>query len=129
MASALTLEQILKAVGATPGAISVRLLDASASGASAVATDDVITLTKTDIVPVLDAAGNVTGYRNLQNYDRVYLNDALAKDGKTISLQNNVAYYVLVESGATAFACSRPANRPCCTSSSSSSSRRRTGRP
>ena len=95
---ALTLEQILKAVGATPGAISVRLLDASASGAS-VATDDVITLTKTDIVPVLDAAGNVTGYRNLQNYDRVYLNDALAKDGKTISLQNNVAYYVLVESG------------------------------
>ena len=85
-------------MGATPGAISVRLLDASASGAS-VATDDVITLTKTDIVPVLDAAGNVTGYRNLQNYDRVYLNDALAKDGKTISLQNNVAYYVLVESG------------------------------
>ena len=92
---ALTLEQILKAVGATPGAISVRLLDASASGASSHGRRH--HLTKTDIVPVLDAAGNVTGYRNLQNYDRVYLNDALAKDGKTISLQNNVAYYVLVE--------------------------------
>ena len=93
-------------MGATPGAISVRLLDASASGAS-VATDDVITLTKTDIVPVLDAAGNVTGYRNLQNYDRVYLNDALAKDGKTISLQNNVAT-TCWSRAATAFACSRP---------------------
>ena len=48
-------------------------------GQRRVPTDDVITLTKTDIVPVLDAAGNVTGYRNLQNYDRVYLNDALAR--------------------------------------------------
>ena len=78
-------------------------------------------------MPVLDAAGNVTGYRNLQNYDRVYLNDALAKDGKTISLQNNVAYYVLVERQPRSPV--RVRNRPCCTSSSSSSSRRRTGRP
>ncbi len=95
---ALTIEKILQAVGAAPGAMSVKLLDASASGAS-VTTDDVITLTHMDIVPEVDANGNVTGYRNLQNYDRVYLNDVQAKDGKTVSLQNNVAYYVLLEGG------------------------------
>ncbi|CAJ49553.1 putative secreted calcium-binding protein, partial [Bordetella avium 197N] len=97
---ALTLEQLLQSAGASPGAVTVRLLDTSAAGAS-VASDNVIKLDSLNIVPLLDAQGNVTGYRNLANYDRVYLNGVQAKDGSTVSLQNNVAYYVLIETGNT----------------------------
>ena len=74
--AAVTIDKIFGVAGATPGAVTVRLLDAAASGAS-VSTDNVITLTDMNIVPVTDANGQVTGYRALQNYDRVYLNLSL----------------------------------------------------
>ncbi|KAG1201724.1 hypothetical protein G6F35_012253 [Rhizopus arrhizus] len=93
--AAVTIDKIFGVAGATPGAVTVRLLDAAASGAS-VSTDNVITLSDMNIVPVTDANGQVTGYRALQNYDRVYLNDVRVQIGKTASLQTNVAYYVLV---------------------------------
>ncbi|MGE8672034.1 MAG: hypothetical protein ACN6PB_03260, partial [Achromobacter kerstersii] len=90
-----SIAQIFGVAGSTPGAVTVKLLDAAASGAT-VSADNVITLTDMNIVPVTDANGQVTGYRALQNYDRVYLNDVRVQIGKTASLQTNVAYYVLV---------------------------------
>ncbi len=90
-----TVGKILALAGNSPGAVTVRLLDAAASGAS-VQADNVITLTDMNIVPVTDASGQVTGYRALQDFDRVYLNDVRLQTGKVSSLQTNVAYYVLV---------------------------------
>ncbi|MGH8464493.1 MAG: hypothetical protein ACRER5_10130, partial [Pseudomonas sp.] len=94
-AAAVSVDAILRLAGSSPGAVTVKLLDAAASGATVTA-DNVITLTSMDIVPVTDASGNVTGYRALQNFDRVYLNDVRLQTGKTSSLQTDVAYFVLV---------------------------------
>ncbi|WP_419204010.1 hypothetical protein [Bordetella trematum] len=99
--SALTLEQIFAQLGTTtPGGVSVQLLDSAASGAS-VQGPGSITLDRLDIVAVTDAQGNITHYRDLQSFDRVYLNDLRSADGKPLSIQDNVAYIVLVEDNNT----------------------------
>src|SRR3546814_11852297 len=70
-----------------------RSLDAVATQGSVLA-DNVITLGSINIVPELGADGKVTGYRDLQNYDRIYLNDRSEEHTSELQSLMRISYAV-----------------------------------